>query len=201
MEKLTLEEEAKQLDEEAAALEPEEQNTFLRKGEIMAKMQDQDRWMYVTNPLTGQPYHSFEAWVVFRFPKSRSSAFAAKKAITQVGPHIPRELLASVDRGNFRRLEQLPSSALADPVVQNLAATLPPKEFEVKTAEMFPDHHLESTRPWALKPTPSQASIYDQALDKASIFYGDIGEPLPTREEAMEALCINFINQEEGPNE
>ena len=193
---MSLIEEALELDAEASKLESEGRETFVRIGEIMAKMQDQERWSYIIDPSTGKRFKSYESWVMYRFPNSRSSAFAAKAVIKQLGPIMPREVIKKVDRGNFTVLKKLPESALNNPTVQLLATTLSPKEFESKAQILYPEHHIETTRLWALKPTVSQASVYDEMVEDAIEFYSK--EKRITREEAMEYASQDLIEYFNG---
>ena len=72
--------EAITLDALAAELASRMSSDFIRIGKVMDAMTDDlQRWRLLTNPNTGEPYTSQEAWVSVRFRSQRATAFEARR--------------------------------------------------------------------------------------------------------------------------
>lgn len=186
--------EAYALDQEAEQLAARMQSTFIRIGKVMAAISECDKWRLLTDPRTGSEYSSLESWVGMRFRSQRATAFAARKLYRQLHPFVPDAVLESSEPGALKVLAKLPESAQRNPEMHELAMNSTTGEFTQEALERYPNELIEEIVTWQLKPTMSQAAMYDRVLEKVQKAYGDVGSVL-SREDALEALLSDFDQQ------
>ena len=75
---------------------------------------------------------------------------------------MPDEVLDKAEPGSLKILAMLPESAQKNRRVQRDLVTKTVAEFTTLAIEAFPDQLIEKRISWSLKPTMSQAGLYDQ---------------------------------------
>ena len=180
-------EEAAQLDHELADIIASSESSFIRIGRIMDRICEFDSWRLLDNPHTRQPFLSLEDWVTFRFRGQRATAFAARRIYRTLKPNVPDEVLDKAEPGSLKILAMLPESAQKNRRVQRDLMSKTVAEFTTLAIEAFPDQLIEKRISWSLKPTLSQAALYDRILTKVQDWYAKQGEPV-SKEDALEYI-------------
>jgi hypothetical protein len=189
--------EARQLDEGIAVIVRRMGGRdYMRLGKFMDKMTDKDRplWALLTDPRTGRLYDSQEAWVMVRLRSQRATAFAARQLYRTLKHTVPDEVMESTEPGTLKVMASLPASAQRDTSIQKLATTSSVGEFTQMVLKEFPNELHDKRVVWALKPTLTQAAMYDRVLEKIQGYYGEKDIPV-SREDALEYLLRDSEEQ------
>lgn len=129
------------LDHRLRVLEVQYKRGFIERGIVLLEMQQRELWKHVRDQ-DGNPYTSFERWVVGSAPYSRRDCFAALAAVKQL-QDVPREQLAEVPRCNIEVLKQLSPAVRAEPEVMERARSLSEREFRASIGVTHPEQCIE----------------------------------------------------------
>ncbi len=180
--------EALALDSEAQALAKHLTSDFTRIGIVVDKMTDDHQlFRLLKNPKTGQAFASQEEWINDRFRSQRSTAFEARRVYRILKGTIPDVVQEQMEPGALKVLCDLPASAQKKVEIQQQALTSSVGEFTDSMLQKYPDHLMEKRVSWTLKPTMTQAAMYDRVLEQVQRWYGENGS-LVSRESALEYL-------------
>ena len=169
---------------------------YMRLGKFMDKMTDKDRplWATLTNPKTGKMYNSQEEWVTVRLRSQRATAFAARQLYRSLKGTVPDEVMDHTEPGTLKVMASLPSSAQKNPKIHKLATESTVAEFTSMVLKDFPDELHDKKVTWALRPTLTQAAMYDRVIEKVQAYYGENDVPV-SREDALEYLLRDSEEQ------
>jgi hypothetical protein len=179
---------AKVLDDRLRFLESQYKRNYVERGFILLEMEERVLWKLLTDAETGQPYASFERWVVGAATHSRSDCFESLRAVKQLRD-IPREQLLEIPRKNIGVLSQLSTQVRKDPEVIKAAQTGSKADFIGHLQTAYPDQHVEQESKMTTHPTVSQRKVIDLACETAAWVYGS-GD----RESALEAMATFFLD-------
>jgi hypothetical protein len=190
---MSLKDEALELDKEAEKLGARLDTDFVRTGIVMHKICEYDRWRSLTDPKTGQPFRTLEAWVTLRFGAGRSTAFAARNLYRALKEAVPDTVLFHSEIGSLKVLRKLPSSAQKNPEIQEMATQSTTSEFQAEMHKRYPDHLKDEQTTWCLRPTISQAEVYDRFIEDV---VETLAKTMPrmSREEAFEYFCADYLS-------
>lgn len=175
------------LDGRVQRLEVMTKRTFVELGLICLEMIRRNLWSKVIDPVTGQYYHSKDAWIMGRLGVSRSSAYEAMKILQMKDVSVAD--VREMPRVNASRLAGLSSEVQRDPKVIEAAKHASEKEFVGLVQELHPGQHVEQKRAVVMKPAESQRDVLDEVLEIARWAYEVTG-----REDAMENVCAYFLD-------
>lgn len=175
---------------------------YMRLGKFMDKMTDKDRplWATLTNPKTGKMYNSQEEWVTVRLRSQRATAFAARQLYRSLKGTVPDEVMAESEPGTLKVMVSLPSTAQKNPRIQKLAMSSTVAEFTSMVLKDFPDELHDKKVTWALRPTLTQAAMYDRVMEKVQAYYAE-NEVSVSREDALEYLLRDSEEQIDSAKE
>jgi hypothetical protein len=175
------------LDARLRFLESQYKRTFVERGFILVEMEERKLWKLLTNSATGQPYDSFDRWVVSAASHSRSDCFEAMRAVKELRD-IPKGQLMEIPRKNIMVLQSLSSQVRKQPETIAAAQTASKREFILHIQTQHPDQHLEQEIKQTTYPTESQRKVIDRAREIACWAYGSAD-----REGQDEAICQFFL--------
>ena len=162
-----------------------EKQVFAVRGRALLMMEERQLWKLLTDPATGTPWRSLDAWLASAAPHSRSDCYAALRAVREL-QDVPFETLTQMPRCNVEQLRKVSSGVRARPEVQAAARELPEKDF-VEKLNREHGQHLES-RKLVLMPPAGEAEELEQAIEMAMLV-----EECSTRTEAVRCLAISYI--------
>ena len=169
---------------------------YMRLGKFMDKMTGKDRplWAILTDPRTGRPFDSQEQWVNVRLRSQRATAFAARQLYRSLKETVPDEVMAESEPGTLKVMATLPQSAQRSEKIQKLATSSSVGEFTSMVLKEYPDELHDRRVTWALKPTLTQAAMYDRVLEKVQGYYSEADQHV-SREDALEYLLRDSEEQ------
>jgi len=172
---------------------------YMRLGKFMDKMTDKDRplWAILTDPRTGKPFDNQEAWVNVRLRSQRATAFAARQLYRSLKDTVPDEIMAESEPGTLKVMATLPASAQKSPKIQQLATSSTVGEFTSMVLKEYPNELHDKRVTWALRPTLSQAAMYDRVIEKIQGYYSEKDTSV-SREDALEYLLRDSEEQIDG---
>lgn len=180
------------LDGRLRELERQYKRSFVERGLILLEVEQRELWKHILDAETQQPYESLDRWICGAATHSRSDCFAALKAVKELRD-VPTEKLLDMSRRNVGILQSLSSAVRKKPEVIKAAQEMTAKEFISTIQEHYPDQHTEQKAVMHLAPTTSQRSPIDHAIEIAM----EIEEDCNTREDALEAVAVSYIQDNE----
>jgi hypothetical protein len=168
------------------------EGSYLDIGRIAHEMQQKDKWQYVTDPSTGEPCASFNAWSKSCPSSCRAKIWAAKTLFEDLSADLRPEQLDGVPRGKLKVLRQLSSSVRVKDEVLEAARNKKTSvaDFRKLISDNEPDQHIDQlvdkkfhfeVSAW----TNIQASIeHKKAEFKDNTGISD--------EEALEYICADY---------
>ena len=162
--------------------------SFVERGLILHEVKQRLLWKLLNDDTTGEPYTSFDRWVLDSAPQSRSDCYAALKVVEDLRD-IPRHELESVPRCNLHILQALSSNIRQNPEVLQWASSTSQKDFVARIEYAYPEQHVESRRLLHLNPTKGASKIIEQAIRLAMQVEG-----LTSREQVLEMWAIDYLN-------
>jgi hypothetical protein len=132
-------------------------------------------------------FHSFNDWLIHSAPYSRSHCYQAMKDIAELSEIGQMDLLA-VDTRNIPLLKKLSSAVRSDPTVLAAAATMPQDAFGGYLATNHPQQHVQATQRVTWNLDAGVVRVIQEAIDVAML-----RQDCRTREEAIEAICADYI--------
>lgn len=177
------------LDGRLRALESLWRRSFYERGLILHEVEQRLLWQKLNDSTTGDPYTSFNRWVVDAAPHSRSDCYAALSVVKELRD-IPRQQLSDIPRCNLSILQALSSQVRQDERVIQVASSSSQKDFVAMLEKDYPDQHIESRRLIHLNPTTSLSTVMQQGIELAKRVEG-----VTTREQAIEAIFMEYIHQ------
>lgn len=187
---------ARDLDQKVRRIAGHMAQDFLALGDAVAEMEHTRRWTLLRDR-DGEYYRSFEDWLRGAIPKSRSLAFAAKKAVTRL-TGVPRFQLEQMTAQNMDLLGRLPEKKRT-PEIIDAAIDLDYREFAAKVQEHAPEEHLEAKRRLIFNCELSRAQAIEDLLDWAAMELTEPGEPVMSREETLENVLVEYRQYRESP--
>jgi hypothetical protein len=170
------------------ALEAQTRRSYVEIGLICVEMRERSLWLKVIDVKTAQYFHSFDAWLMSAAGVSRSSAYAAMKAIDML-TDVPIADLREIPRCNAMNLGKLSTAVRREPEILQAAKDLTEEEFVAKVQSAYPEQHLEGRSRLQLAPTQSARHAIDRALE-VSMWVWD----LESKEQALEAIAAYFLD-------
>ena len=169
---------------------------YMRLGKFMDKMTDKDRplWAILTDPRTSKPFESQEAWITVRLRSQRATAFAARQLYRSLKGTVSDEVMADSEPGILKVMATLPQSAQRSEKIQTLAVSTTVGEFTSMVLRDFPDELHDKRVTWTLRPTLTQAAMYDRVLEKVQEHYSEADQHV-SREDALEYLLRDSEEQ------
>ena len=177
---------AQTLDARLRAIGRAERQTFVETGLIVSAMEQRQLWRHLSAP-DGQPYHSFNAWVMAASGVSRSTAYAAWKTL-QALSWMDLDDLRQIPHCNARRLIGLSTAVQRDPRIID-AAKRSEKEFLDAVTLSYPEQHVEADSRLTLKPEVSARGVMEAAWEVACWVYD-----VTRREDAQEHIAAYFLD-------
>jgi hypothetical protein len=171
------------------ALESLWRRSFYERGIILHEVKQRLLWKHLNDDATGEPYTSFDRWVLDSAPQSRSDCYAALKAIEELRD-IPREQLEGVSRCNISILQALSSKVRESPKVLDAAKLLSQREFVAMIEHDYPEMHIESRRMLHLNPVKSASPVIAEGFKLAMQIEG-----LTSREAVLEFWATSYIQE------
>lgn len=160
----------------------QERESFIELGRILLEVDTLELWREAGMTSTAQ-------WIQDAAPASERSCYAALKAVRRC-TGVPLEDLKEVPRCNIAALSEMNPKDQIRPKVLKAAKELPERQFKEFRAAEFPNEHFECDSPMRFKPTESQRKVVDAALDGVMLL-----EELTSREEALEAICVAWLDE------
>ena len=179
------------LDSRLRSLEEAWKRSFIEKGVILHEVKQRLLWAKLDDPETGEPYTSFDRWVLRSAPQSRSDCYAALKAVEELRD-IPRHQLEQVPRCNISILQALSSQVRQNEEVIQWATSTSQKDFVARIEYAYPEQHIESRRLLHLNPVASARPIIDKGFRLVMEHEG-----LTTREQVLEYWAVKSIQEYE----
>lgn len=180
---------AENIDHEIRSLVLRMGHDFLTLGELMVKMETSRGWILLTND-AGAVVRTYEQWVQ-SLPQSRALCFAAKRVVKELGPVVPRHILAEIDRNKLELLRELHKMAPRKVTPQVLEAAV--KEDYTSFAGLVRQHApLEPRRRLTFNCELTQAEKILEILDWAAGELTETGEPVMSRLEALEMVLVDW---------
>jgi hypothetical protein len=183
------EEAAVVLDGHLRMLERQYRRSFVARGLILLEVEERVLWAKLIDSETGEPYSSFERWIVSAATYSRSDCFAALKAVKELRD-IPTDQLLDTPRCNVSILQSLSTAVRKQPEVVKAAQTMSQKDFVAQIEQRWPEMHVEERRTIHLNPVKGATAIIEETIAMAMLL-----EDVKTREEALEAICAEYSNE------
>ena len=146
-------------------------------------------WKHLNDDSTGEPYTSFDRWVLDSAPHSRSDCYAALKVVEELRD-IPRHELEQVPRCNLHILQALSSNIRQSPEVLQWATFTSQKDFVARLEHFYPEYMTESRCLIHLNPTKSASVIISRAVNLAKRLEG-----LTTREDVLEFWAADYLSE------
>ena len=172
--------EAERLTAELHSLDQAFRNGYIRAGMICMEMRDRELWRELD-------YHSFNDWLIHSAPYSRAHCYAAMKDIEELSEIGQQDLLA-IDTRNIPILKKLSTAVRSDPTVLRAASEMPQDAFAGYLATNHPQQHVSATQRVTWNLEADVVRLIQEAIDVAMIRQG-----CTTREEAIEAICADYI--------
>ena len=173
-------------------MEKSQKRSFAERGLLLKAAEEREYWREVFDNETGQNYSSMERWICGACPYSRSDCFAAMRAVKEL-KDIPIDRLLNIPRCNIQVLIRLSSKVRENPTVLSRAESLSEKDFLEWLASNFEEQHIDPPARMHLAPTTSAKVVIDEAIEMAKIV-----EECSGREEAMEAICVSYMDENRG---
>ena len=171
------------------ALESLWKRSFYERGIILHEVKQRLLWKHLNDDATGEPYTSFDRWVLRSAPQSRSDCYAALKAVEELRD-IPRHQLEQVPRCNISILQALSSNIRKSPEVLQWATFTSQKDFVARLEHFYPEQAIESRCLIHLNPTKSASVIISRAVNLAKRLEG-----LTTREDVLEFWAADYLSE------
>ena len=171
------------------ALESLWKRSFYERGIILHEVKQRLLWKHLNDDATGEPYTSFDRWVLDSAPHSRSDAYAALKVVEDLRD-IPRHELEQVPRCNLHILQALSSNIRQSPEVLQWATFTSQKDFVARLEHFYPEQAIESRCLIHLNPTKSASVIISRAVNLAKRLEG-----LTTREDVLEFWAADYLSE------
>jgi hypothetical protein len=172
--------EAERLTAELHSLDQAFRNGYIRAGLICMEVRDRGLWRELD-------FHSFNDWLIHSAPYSRAHCYQAMKDIAELSDIGQQDLLA-VDTRNIATLKKLSSAVRSDPTVLAAAATMPQDAFAGYLATNHPQQHVQATQRVTWNLDAGVVRVIQEAIDVAML-----RQDCRTREEAIEAICADYI--------
>jgi hypothetical protein len=187
---------ANRLDGRMRSLERWHKSTFVEIGLICLEMSERKLWTKLADPATGVVYTSFDGWLKLAAPVSQSTGYAAMTALKKLNGVVSTADLLQMPRGNVMTVSKLSKKTRASTVTVNghavpiveAAKSLTEGQLLDRLDAEYPNEHLEPAKKVIARPTRSQRSVIDQAIEIAMAL-----EECRTREEALEAIAVAYI--------
>lgn len=179
------EEAACAIDVRVRCIERTTRHNFVELGMLCLEAKNRDLWAKLTDPDTGVVFHSWEAWIASALNVSRSSAYAAVKAI-EATKGIPLQDLKDMSRENLQQFARL--STKAQPKFLEAAKTLKATEFVSKINMEEPNQHLSKAPKVSLDFSDDDRKLFDQAVAVAQW-----AESTQSRDEAVMAIIHYYL--------
>ena len=175
---------------------------YMRLGKFMDKMTDKEMplWAILTDPRTGRPFDSQEAWVTVRLRSQRATAFAARQLYRSLKDTVPDEVMAESEPGTLKVMATMPASAQRSKKIQELATSSSVGEFTSMILKEYPNELHDKRVTWSLRPTLTQAAMYDRVIEKIQGYYSEADTHV-SREDALEYLLRDSEEQIDSAKE
>jgi hypothetical protein len=180
------------LDARLRELEAQWKRTFIERGLILLEMEQRLLWKYLTNPLTSEPYTSFERWIVTAAPQSRSDAYAALRAVKELRD-IPREHLEAIPRCNVHILQSLSTAVRNEPEVLKAAREMSEREFVRHVQKHHPLQAIEARRKIQFTMPGGDVSLVEQSIQECME-----KEQLSTKEDVLMFWALEYSAENMG---
>ena len=161
-----------------------EKQVFAVRGRALLMMEERQLWKLLTDPATGIPWRSLDAWLASAAPHSRSDCYAALRAVREL-QDVPFETLTQIPRCNVEHLSKAPARVRELPDV--IEAAKGPEIPFVEKLNREHGLHLECRR-LVLMPPAGESEELEQAIEMAMLV-----EECSTRTEALRCLAISYI--------
>lgn len=190
-------------------IEARERRTYVEFGLVLVEVERAELFRYLLDPVcrscgkktmgratcrnckaVREYFRSFDRWLTARAPVSRTTGYAAKRAVEaglEGGLSIAQ--MNGIHRANLDAVAKLPPALRRDPKIIKAAQTKTYDELLVALERDHPEAHMESRRQMILKPTTSARSIIDDAIRAAEALHEDIAG----REAAIEYVCAAWL--------
>jgi hypothetical protein len=173
-------------------LERQYKRSFVERGLILLEVEQRELWKHLIDSETKEAFASMERWIVNAATHSRSDCFAALRAVKDLRD-VPTEELLNMPRCNVGLLQSLSTAVRKKPEVIKAAQEMTAKEFTATIEQHFPDQAIEQKQSMHLSPKKSERNVIDHAIDIAMELEG-----CTSREEAMEAICVSYTQDNEA---
>ncbi len=161
-------------------------SSYIRRGLICREVDKRALWRFVADA-GGVSYRSFGAWLMGSAPWSRSDCYAAMASLEKLSD-IPLPQLLEIPRCNLPVLEKLSTAVRSDPKVLADAARMPQEAFTATIAADHPEQHVQARQRLVWNLDADVVRVIQEAIDVAML-----RQDCKTREEAIEAICADYI--------
>lgn len=161
-----------------------EERAFAVRGYALGMIDSAQSYRLETDPRSGFPFTSMDAFIEARFPEHERS-FKESLAVRRKLPSIAFDDFARIKRGVLLRLIEADEKVRTLPDVIADAKRLPEKQFVERVNETH-DQHLEIRKPILMAPSGDSDEL-EEVLEMARVCEGAM-----TRQEQMHCLVINY---------
>jgi len=183
---------AEYIDVRVCDLEEGYKRTFIERGMCLLEMEQRMLWKHRINPQTGEPFTSFERWVLVRCPQSRSDAYAALRAVKELRD-IPREHLEAIPRCNVHILQSLSTAVRNEPEVLKAAREMSEREFVRHVQKHHPLQAIEARRKIQFTMPGGDVSLVEQSIQECME-----KEQLSTKEDVLMFWALEYSAENMG---
>ena len=167
-----------------------EERAFAVRGYALGMIDSAQSYRLETDPRSGFPFTSMDAFIEARFPEHERS-FKESLAVRRKLPSLAFEDFARIKRGVLLRLIEADEKVRTLPDVIADAKRLPEWKF-VEQINQTHEQHLETRKPILLAPA-GDMNEFERAITVATELEG-----CKTRQEAIKAISINYLQENEA---
>ncbi|HWF62911.1 MAG TPA: hypothetical protein VN666_21745 [Nitrospira sp.] len=172
---------ARIITERACFIDTAWERTFAEIGMLSEYIEKRQLWKHVG-------CDSQNEWIQKFCPRSRSTWFDAKRRWKELAD-VPASDKIQMSRGVLITMQKLSSAVRKEPEVLE-AARGKEEVFRQYIEVNYPNQCIETTKPLHLNPEKSQSAKIEQAIEMARVIFD-----CKTREEALEAIAVEFIQE------
>lgn len=162
--------------------------SFAEMGLICVEVMKRSLWARLSDPQTGVTYHSIESWLMACTGVSRTTAYAAWKAIRELTDVRPADLL-EMPRCNIVLLVGLSTAVRRDQHLIEAAKNYSEEDFAALLAERFPDQHVEPRQKTIARQTRTESDAMEACFEVVRWAYD-----VAARGDVVANLCAYFMD-------
>jgi len=174
------------IDARVRQIEKQTRSNFVELGLLCLEVKNRDLWAKLTDTETGCIFHSCDDWMSSALNVSRSSAYAAMKAI-EATRGIPIEDLKAMTRENLQQFARLSTSV--QPKYLEDAKRMSVNDFVTAINLNEPNQHLSKAPKLIINLESPARNAFDEAIEIAKF-----AQEVSSREEAIEAIVAYYCD-------